>query len=122
MTNRNEAINGILVFAKLTNDISEAINYQLPFECIIEAENAYFLFMQKRIYLKILGESIGQLVQFLAFLHYNILSICYSQQMEIREEDVIYAIISCLKCTERETFGDTRGVNCLYLLLPYGQH
>lgn len=111
MTNRNEAMNGILAFAKFTNDISEAINYQLPFECIIETENAYFLFMQKRIYLRALGESIGQFAQFLAFLHYNILSICCSQQMEIREEDVIYAYYFLLKCTERETFGDTRGVN-----------
>ena len=67
--------------------------------------------MQKRIYLKALTESNVSFIQFLTFLHFNILSICHSQRMEIRAEDTVYAYYFLLKCTERDTFGDTRGIN-----------
>ena len=109
--NAENAFNGIFHLAYIVKQIGLIVEYELPFECIFEDNNCHFLFMQKRIPLKVAKRNRTVFVQFMSFLHYNILSLCNSQQMTITLEDVPYAFYVLLKCTERKEFGHTKGIN-----------
>ena len=102
---------GLVYLCSLVEEIALIVEYELPFECVMSGKTCHFLFMQQRFSLKNNSSSFISTVQFISFLHYNILSLCNSQGMTIGNEDVIYAFYHLLKCTEQESFGCTEGKN-----------
>ena len=107
-TSRMDLLKGLTAIAALTNQLSQLIEYQLPFECAIEENtNAFFVFFQRKIHLN----QQADFVQFLSMLFFNILSICHAEGMPVTREKIPFAIFMLFSLANENKFYKAAGIN-----------
>lgn len=107
-TSRMDLLKGLTAIAGLTNELSRLIEYQLPFECVLEGNtNAFFVFFQRKINLN----QQADFVQFLSMLFFNILSICNAEGVPVKREKIPFAIFMLFSLANENKFYKAAGLN-----------
>lgn len=96
---------GVALVCELVQQLAAILHYELPFDWLKNEDESYFWFLGEKVYVSLASSLEQSQLQrhfclVLTLLFGNILSLCESQHMHIKESDARYALFMLLKLAE----------------------